>query len=179
MEELVAKTELEREAARLERELQDLEALLAEERERLSALSPMPVYWRQVRCGKACGGCPHGPYPYLKVKKEGEDGVARGLRRPRWGRRWGLARAVRPQGLSCSVPRPLGSPRRERKATRMRAKRPHRGYCRLRARGSGIWDRASRRVMPLLCLTSRVSVKSDPPHLGDTDVPCPVLPCAG
>ena len=44
MEELVAKTELEREAARLERELQDLEALLAEKRERLSALSPMPVY---------------------------------------------------------------------------------------------------------------------------------------
>jgi len=44
MEELVAKTELEREAARLERELQDLEALLAKERERLSALSPMPVY---------------------------------------------------------------------------------------------------------------------------------------
>jgi histone acetyltransferase (RNA polymerase elongator complex component) len=80
MEELVAKTELEREAARLERELQDLEALLAKKRERLSALSPMPVYWRRVRCGKeACTKCPHGPYPYLKVKKEGEDGVAREL----------------------------------------------------------------------------------------------------
>jgi hypothetical protein len=73
MEELVAKTELEREAARLERELQDLEALLAEERERLSALSPMPVYWRRVRCGKeACTKCPHGPYPYLKVKRDGK-----------------------------------------------------------------------------------------------------------
>jgi hypothetical protein len=45
MDKLVAKTELEREAARLERELQDLEALLAKERERLSALSPLPVYW--------------------------------------------------------------------------------------------------------------------------------------
>ena len=73
MDELVAKMELEREAARLERELQDLEALLAEKRERLSALSPMPVYWRRVRCGKeACTKCPHGPYPYLKVKKEGK-----------------------------------------------------------------------------------------------------------
>jgi hypothetical protein len=71
MEELVAKTELEREAARLERELQDLEALLAKERERLSALSPVPVYWRRVRCDKACGGCPHGPYPYLKVSGTG------------------------------------------------------------------------------------------------------------
>jgi len=30
----------------------------------------------------------------------------------------------------------------------------------LRARGSGIWDRASRRVMPLLYPTSRISVKS-------------------
>ena len=60
MEELVAKT-VEREAARLERELQDLEALLAEKRERLSALSPMPVYWRRVRCGKeACTrSCKH------------------------------------------------------------------------------------------------------------------------
>jgi hypothetical protein len=73
MDELVAKTELEREAARLERELQDLEALLAEERERLSALSPLPVYWRRVRCGKeACTKCPHGPYPYLKVKRDGK-----------------------------------------------------------------------------------------------------------
>ena len=72
MEELVAKTELEREAARLERELQDLEALLAKERERLSALSPLPVYWRRVRCGKACGGCPHGPYPYLLDRFSGE-----------------------------------------------------------------------------------------------------------
>ena len=30
----------------------------------------------------------------------------------------------------------------------------------MRARGSGIWDRASRRVMPLPCPTSRISVKS-------------------
>ncbi len=75
-----------------------------------------------------------------------------GLRRPRWGRRWGLARAKRST--------PLRESTRERKATRMSAKRPHRGYCRLRARGSGIWDRASHRVMPLLCSTSRISVKS-------------------
>jgi len=72
VEELVAKTELEREAARLERELQDLEGLLTERRERLSALSPLPVYWRWVRCGKDCRHCPHGPYPYLRVKKEGK-----------------------------------------------------------------------------------------------------------
>jgi hypothetical protein len=59
--------------ARLEAELADLEARLEEERKRLSALSPLPVYWRKVRCGKdACTRCPHGPYPYLKVKKEGK-----------------------------------------------------------------------------------------------------------
>jgi len=57
---------------------------------------------------------------------------------------------------------PLRESTRERKATRMRAKSPHRGYCRLRARGSGIWDRASRRVMPHLYPTSRISVRSGP-----------------
>jgi hypothetical protein len=57
---------------------------------------------------------------------------------------------------------PLRESTRERKATRMSARRPYRGYCRLRARGSGIWDRASRRVMPLLYPTSRISVRSGP-----------------
>ena len=72
MEALVAKTALERELSRLERELQDLEGLLAEKRERLAALSPLPVHWRSVRCGKDCRRCPHGPYPYLRVKKAGK-----------------------------------------------------------------------------------------------------------
>jgi len=58
--------------ARLEAELADLEARLEEERKALEALSPLPVYWRRVRCGKErCRKCPHGPYPYLKVKKGG------------------------------------------------------------------------------------------------------------
>ena len=72
MKALVAKTALERELSRLERELQDLEGLLAEKRERLAALSPLPVHWRSVRCGKDCRRCPHGPYPYLRVKKDGK-----------------------------------------------------------------------------------------------------------
>ena len=46
------------------------------------------------------------------------------------------------------------TPRREstraRKATKMRANKPHKGYRRLRALGSGTWDKASRRVMPPL-----------------------------
>ena len=25
-----------------------------------------------MRCGKDCRRCPHGPYPYLRVKKEGK-----------------------------------------------------------------------------------------------------------
>ncbi|MGC8968233.1 MAG: glutamine amidotransferase-related protein, partial [Thermus sp.] len=33
-------------------------------------------------------------------------------------------------------------------------------YCRFWARGSGIWDRASRRVMPLLYPRAEISVKS-------------------
>jgi len=32
----------------------------------------------------------------------------------------------------------------------MRANKPHKGYRRLRALGSGTWDKASRRVMPPL-----------------------------
>ena len=88
MDELVAKTELEREAARPERELQDLEALLAEKRERLSALSPMPVYWRQVRCGKeACTKCPTAPTPTSRSRRRVRIVWPGSLRRPRWGRR--------------------------------------------------------------------------------------------
>lgn len=50
--------------ARLEAELADLEARLEEERKALEALSPLPVYWRRVKCGKeSCRKCPHGPYP--------------------------------------------------------------------------------------------------------------------
>ncbi len=50
--------------ARLEAELADLEARLEEERKALEALSPLPVYWRWVRCGKeSCTRCPHGPTP--------------------------------------------------------------------------------------------------------------------
>lgn len=58
--------------ARLEAHLAALEARLEEERKRLESLSPLPVYWRRVRCGKKCRGCPHGPYPYLRVKKDGK-----------------------------------------------------------------------------------------------------------
>jgi len=59
--------------ARLEAELADLEARLEEERKALEGLSPLPVYWRHVRCGKErCRKCPHGPYPYLRVKKDGK-----------------------------------------------------------------------------------------------------------
>lgn len=57
---------------RLLQELAHLEALLEEERKALAALSPLPVYWRRVPCGKACKRCPHGPYPYLRVKKDGK-----------------------------------------------------------------------------------------------------------
>jgi hypothetical protein len=58
--------------ARLLQELAHLEALLEEERQAIAALSPLPVYWRRVPCGKSCRRCPHGPYPYLRVKKEGK-----------------------------------------------------------------------------------------------------------
>jgi len=58
----------------LKRELEALERRLEETRQKLSKLSPLPVYWKKVRCGKDCRTCPHGPYPYLKVKR---------------GKRWG------------------------------------------------------------------------------------------
>jgi len=49
---------------RLKEELAALEARLEEERKALEALSPLPVYWRRVKCGKeSCRKCPHGPYP--------------------------------------------------------------------------------------------------------------------
>ncbi len=41
-------------------------------REELEALAPAPVAWRKVPCGKKCQRCPHGPYPYLRVKKDGK-----------------------------------------------------------------------------------------------------------
>ncbi|WP_114313567.1 hypothetical protein [Thermus caldifontis] len=53
-------------------ELHHLEVQIEREREELSAMVPVPVHWRQVKCGKErCKRCPHGPYPYLRVKKEG------------------------------------------------------------------------------------------------------------
>ena len=64
---------LEEPLARLRAQLAALEARLEEERKALEALSPLPVYWRRVRCGKErCRKCPHGPYPYLRVKKDGK-----------------------------------------------------------------------------------------------------------
>ncbi len=60
-------------AQRLQEELADLEARLEEKRKALEALSPLPVHWKPVRCGKeSCTRCPHGPYPYLRVKREGK-----------------------------------------------------------------------------------------------------------
>lgn len=41
-------------------------------REELEALAPAPVAWRKAPCGKKCQRCPHGPYPYLRVKKDGK-----------------------------------------------------------------------------------------------------------
>ncbi|WP_243031742.1 hypothetical protein [Thermus altitudinis] len=55
------------------REMASLERQIQETREALEGLVPMPVHWRRVRCGKrACRRCPHGPYPYLRVKKDGK-----------------------------------------------------------------------------------------------------------
>lgn len=48
-----------------------LEARIAEQRKAPEAMAPLPVHWRKVRCGKErCRRCPHGPYPYLRVKKD-------------------------------------------------------------------------------------------------------------
>ncbi|MBW6394689.1 hypothetical protein KZX47_05920 [Thermus sp. SYSU G05001] len=50
-----------------------LEKRIREEREALSAMVPLPVYWRRVKCGKdKCRRCPHGPYPYTKEKVDGK-----------------------------------------------------------------------------------------------------------
>lgn len=50
-----------------------LEARIAKERQALEGMVPVPVHWRKVRCGKErCNRCPHGPYPYLRVKKDGK-----------------------------------------------------------------------------------------------------------
>lgn len=59
-------------AASLRRELEDVEAALETARRRLGELSPLPVHWRTVPCGRGCARCPHGPYPYLRVKKGGK-----------------------------------------------------------------------------------------------------------
>ncbi len=42
----------------------------------------------------------------------------------------------------------------------MSVKRPHKGYRRLWALGSGIWDKASRSVMPLVYPKRGITVKS-------------------
>ncbi len=86
------------------------------------------------------------------MKEEGEDGVARGLAQAQVGKKVGVG------------PGKTLHPRREstrlKRATRMRPRRPHRGYRRLWARGSGTWDKASRSVMPLVYLKGCIPVKS-------------------
>lgn len=57
--------------ASLQAELHHLEARLEHLREELGRMVPLPVYWRRLPCGKGCRKCPHGPYPYLRVKKDG------------------------------------------------------------------------------------------------------------
>lgn len=56
----------------LQVERSSLQADLERLRKELEALAPAPVAWRKVPCGKDCGRCPHGPYPYLRVKKDGK-----------------------------------------------------------------------------------------------------------
>lgn len=64
---------LSRRLEALIQEIHHLEARMAEERKALEAMVPVPVHWRKVKCGKdRCKRCPHGPYPYLRVKKEGK-----------------------------------------------------------------------------------------------------------
>jgi len=56
----------------LRKELERLEQEIEELRRKIEELSPLPVYWKMQDCNKeTCRRCPHGPYPYLKVKKEG------------------------------------------------------------------------------------------------------------
>jgi len=54
----------------LKQELEHLEQEIEKLRQKIERLSPLPVYWKSQSCGrKTCNRCPHGPYPYLKVKK--------------------------------------------------------------------------------------------------------------
>ncbi|WP_448377575.1 hypothetical protein [Fervidobacterium sp.] len=58
---------------RLREELAHLEAEGERLLRELERLSPLPVHRKEIRCGKeSCRKCPHGPYPYLRVKKEGK-----------------------------------------------------------------------------------------------------------
>ena len=57
----------------LSQELAHLEGEAERLRQALEKAVPMPVSWRRIRCGKeACKRCPHGPYPYLRVKEGGK-----------------------------------------------------------------------------------------------------------
>jgi hypothetical protein len=51
-----------------ENELKRLQAALA-------SLIPLGIKWRQIKCGKKCRcqqGLLHGPYPYLRIKRDGK-----------------------------------------------------------------------------------------------------------
>lgn len=73
--------------------LQEAQAEAEEARKALERLTPMPVRWRWVRCGKEkCRKCPHGPYPCLRVR-EVVDG------RPKWQERYLGADWQPPEGL--------------------------------------------------------------------------------
>jgi len=52
--------------------LLELEETLEGLRKEIASLHPLPVQWRSVNCGRGCAACPHGPYPYLRVKKDGK-----------------------------------------------------------------------------------------------------------
>ena len=65
--------EIPRRLEALLEEIAHMENLVERERKALEAMVPVPVHWRRVKCGKdRCKRCPHGPYPYLRVKKDGK-----------------------------------------------------------------------------------------------------------
>lgn len=53
-----------------------LESELETLRHKLERLSPLGIKWRLIRCGKPACRCAqgdlHGPYPYLRVKRDGK-----------------------------------------------------------------------------------------------------------
>lgn len=66
----------------LRQALQEAQARLEEARRALEALTPYPIRWRRVRCGKpGCRACPHGPYPYLRLPDPQKRGPGKDPRR--------------------------------------------------------------------------------------------------